>query len=171
MHGRTDERSTVGATLPGDTVGPRRIDNGVTMNGTDDPLETSWNALTTHWDDDDSHRAFVALAQSLGRLPDAAARYKTLRDDPVRGALAQKGLERILKVAMLALSPPRRHTTTVRRGRDWVTGAAVAMALVTCTLLLARVTKIEALGSSWVLTIEWAVAMVVPWSKVLRRDD
>ncbi|MBW2460321.1 MAG: hypothetical protein JRH11_01660, partial [Deltaproteobacteria bacterium] len=45
-----------------------------------DPIDVAWNEVEGAWDDRDAHKRFVALCQSLGRLPEAGRRYREVRE-------------------------------------------------------------------------------------------
>ncbi len=136
---------------------------------TDDPIETAWRALLPAWDDDARHKSFVALAQSLGRLPDAAARYRGVRDDEALGANARRGIDQVLKVAMLTLTPPRRSAPPPKG--VWAAAVSFAMLLVVATLLLSHITHVRALQSPWLIAVELVVTALIPWSKLMRRPE
>lgn len=140
----------------------------MSLEASEDPLDLAWRSLLTAWDDDARHKSFVALAQSLGRLPDAAARYRGVRDDEALGANAQRGIDQILKVAMLTLTPARREAPPPKGA--WAAAVAFAMLLVVATLLLAHVTHLRALASPWVILFEMVASAVIPWSKLMRRE-
>jgi hypothetical protein len=80
---------------------------------TDDVIfETLWSRVVASWDDDKPHAALLDYALRHERLPDAAGRYRALKDDPEKAARAQKKLDGIVVAAtqmMLAMkSPPAR---------------------------------------------------------------
>ncbi|MEZ4407454.1 MAG: hypothetical protein R3A52_13410 [Polyangiales bacterium] len=141
----------------------------MSLEASEDPLDLAWRSLLTAWDDDARHKSFVALAQSLGRLPDAAARYRGVRDDKALGANAQRGIDQILKVAMLTLTPPPREARPPKGA--WAAAVAFAMLLIVATLLLSHLTQVRALASPWVVLVEMVIAAVIPWSRLMRRED
>ncbi len=142
------------------------------MSDADDPIETAWSALLNEWESDDRHRAFVALAASLQRLPDAARHYREGLDDATRGARSKQGIDAVLRVAYLALSPPPRgeHEIT-RRARAWLLPMSVAMALVVLSLLGSQALHQPALSSPWVLAAETLGALLVPWQRLRLGDE
>jgi len=137
------------------------------VSDADDPIETAWSALLNDWESDDRHRAFVALAASLQRLPDAARHYRAGLDDAARGARSKAGIDAVLRVAYLALSPPPRgeHEIT-RRAKAWLLPMSVAMALVVTTLLTSQALHRPALSSPWVLAAESLAALLIPWHRL-----
>jgi len=137
-----------------------------------DPIETAWSTLAGDWESDDRHRAFVALASSLTRLPDAARRYRTSLADPALAVRAQQGIDAILRVAMLTLTPPKRseHEIT-RNARRWLLPMVAAMTLVVLTLLVAMMSHQPQLASKWVLVAEVLVVVLIPWGRLTARDE
>jgi len=75
-------------------------------------FETLWGRVLEAWDDDKPHAALLEYALKHERLPDAAGRYRALKDDPAKGERAKKKLDGIVVAAtqmMLAMkSPPAR---------------------------------------------------------------
>lgn len=142
------------------------------MSDETDPIETAWNTLIDDWESDDRHRAFVALASSLSRLPDAARYYRASLADPPRAVRAQQGIDAILRVAMLTLTPPRRseHEIT-RNARRWLLPMVAAMTLVVLTLLAAQMSHQPRLASLWVLGAEVLVVVLIPWDRLSSRDE
>ena len=71
-----------------------------------DPLEAAWQALLDAWPEEGAHRKFLALAETLDRLPDAGSRYRGIKDealragDTARAAEAEAGIERLITRAM-----------------------------------------------------------------------
>ncbi len=80
-----------------------------------DPVDAAWAELEAHWDDPDAHKRFLALCLTFGRLPDAGARYRKVKEqDPARAERAGQQLEAVLAAATIALyeskSPaPQKH--------------------------------------------------------------
>ena len=76
-----------------------------------DPLlEALWQKTLEAWDDDKRHAACLEHALREKKLPDLAARYKALKDDPEKGELAKKRIDAILTAAtqmMLTMKTPR----------------------------------------------------------------
>ncbi len=142
------------------------------MSDETDPIETAWSNLVGDWESDDRHRAFVALAASLSRLPDAARHYRASLAEPSRAVRAQQGIDSILRVAMLTLTPPKRseHEIT-RNARRWLLPMVAAMTLVVLTLLGAMMSHQPQLASKWVLFAEVLVVVLIPWDRLTSRDE
>lgn len=129
-----------------------------------DPIDEAWNALLSQWQREDQHRAFVALASALERLPDAASRYRALRDDTDLGEGARRGLERVLAAAMATLSPDR-HDAAPPRSNYLLAGAALACLWI-ATPVIAKILNRQDLLHPWVFALELAVVLLIPWSRL-----
>lgn len=69
-----------------------------------DPVDAAWAELESHWSDPDAHKRFVGLCAALGRLADAGARYRKVKDeDPTRADEASKRMAAVLTAATVAL--------------------------------------------------------------------
>ena len=71
------------------------------MKAPDPSLDALWKHVLDHWDDDAAHRAFLDYCQNQEALAEAAVRYRGMKGDRDRGAVAEK---RLTAVAMLAMS-------------------------------------------------------------------
>ncbi len=99
-----------------------------------DPLEAAWQKLDAEWDEPRAHEKFIALASTLGRLPDAGAHYKEVRDkhaDPARRESARKHIDALFGIAMRSLGAMK---TEKPKGQDKrvlfiAFGIAIAFAL------------------------------------------
>jgi hypothetical protein len=134
------------------------------MSDPTDPLDTAWQELSSQWDADERHRTFVALAAALDRLPDAASRYRALRDDPERGAQAKRGLEKVLGAAMARLSAERRDPPAVRS--NYLLALTALGCLWIGTLVVARILNRSDLLHPWVFALELAVVLLTPWRRL-----
>lgn len=94
-----------------------------------DPLDQAWDKVDRAWEDEERHRAFVALAQALGRLADAGRRYRAASAEPGRAETASRMLDRILALAMADLGRLREPPDTSPRRWVLAIGYAVAIAL------------------------------------------
>ena len=78
----------------------------------DGALETLWRNALDHWDSDAAHRAFLEYCRTHDQLVEAAVRYRGMRGDHARGAVAEKKLTAITALAFARLesarSPDRR---------------------------------------------------------------
>jgi hypothetical protein len=100
----------------------------------DDPIfEALWARALEAWDDDKPHAALLEHALRNECLPDLAGRYRALKDDPAKGARAQKRIDAIVVAAtqmlMATKTPP--HTKTPWQ---WTAAAALMFAIV-CAFL------------------------------------
>lgn len=73
----------------------------------DPVLEALWQRITDNWDDEKAHGAFLSHCHETSQLGEAAARYRALKDDEVRGPHAQKRLGAIALLATNALLAER----------------------------------------------------------------
>jgi hypothetical protein len=85
-----------------------------TSGGDDDPrdaiLDALWSRALVAWDDDKVHAAMLEHALRAQVLPDLAGRYRSLTEDPERGAIARKKLDALVVAAtqsLLAMKTPR----------------------------------------------------------------
>jgi hypothetical protein len=77
---------------------------------TDAVLEALWKRVLETWDDEKAHAAVIDHAMREHRLPETAARYRALVEDPDKGALAKKKLDAIVVAAtqmLMALKTPK----------------------------------------------------------------
>lgn len=81
-------------------------------------LAPLWDAVAAKWETPGLHELFLQACHNEQKLDLAAARYRALREDPVRGAQAQAAIERIVALAETALAQsafPRSRVTRNRR--------------------------------------------------------
>ena len=101
----------------------------------DSALETLWKHALDHWDNDAAHRAFLEYCQKHGQLVEAAMRYRGMKGDHARGAVAETKLAAITALALARLetarSPDRR-----KQGR-WLGLVLVALFVAATLGLLA----------------------------------
>jgi hypothetical protein len=62
-------------------------------------FEALWEKVLSAWDDDKVHASLLEYAITAERLPDAAGRYRSLKDDPEKGERAKKRLDAIVIAA------------------------------------------------------------------------
>ncbi len=137
---------------------------------TEDPIELAWTKLRGNWDDDAAHKAFVGLAVALQRLPDAARHYRESVADEALQARAKAGIDAVLRVAMLSLTPPKRDPhAAVQRTRRVLGRIAAGMLVVVGTLWAARGFQASQLASFGFIAVELAVVFVVPWERLTGR--
>lgn len=89
-------------------------------NAAENAFEAAWTRALTDFSDDDAHRQFLAVAQSLGKLPEAGRRYRLELEnaqDDTRRAQAQAQIDRLLILAMSTMgalkAPPDSGRTRV----------------------------------------------------------
>jgi hypothetical protein len=74
-------------------------------------FEALWQLVLDHWDDDKAHAALIEFALRTEQLPEAAGRYRKLKEDPAKAERAQKRLDAIVVAAtqlmMSMKTPPR----------------------------------------------------------------
>jgi hypothetical protein len=91
----------------------------------DAALETLWKHVTSHWEDEAAHRAFLEHCRLSDRLVEAAVRYRGMKGDHARGALAEKKLAAIAVLALARLETERSPSPAKRNNA----AAYVLMAL------------------------------------------
>lgn len=97
--------------------------------GSDIVFDTLWNRVLEAWDDDKPHHAILDYALKSQRLPDLAGRYRALKDDPEKGARAQKKIDGIVVAAtqmMMAMKSPARTKTPA----SWTISIGIISAIV-----------------------------------------
>jgi len=134
-----------------------------------DPIDSAWSALLERWDEPARHKAFVALAASLDRLPDAAARYRAVEADPARAEGAAQGKERVLAAALAHIDAlPRTTREEARRHGRWLVPVAALGLLYAVSLMGAELLQRPALRSPLTLALETAAVALLPWRRMLR---
>jgi hypothetical protein len=81
----------------------------------DTAFEALWKSVLDRWQDERVHGAFLEYCQSTDQLPEAAARYRGMKGDRDRSALAEKRLAGIAIAALAKLHATRSPAT--RPGR------------------------------------------------------
>jgi hypothetical protein len=75
-------------------------------------FEALWKSVVDRWQDEPAHGAFLEYCQATDQLAEAAARYRGMKGDRDRSAVAEKRLAGIAIVALAKLhatrSPPAR---------------------------------------------------------------
>lgn len=101
----------------------------VAIGDKDAIFEALWKRVEEAWDDDKPHAAVLEHALKAEKLPDLAGRYRALKDDPEKGARAQKRIDAIVLAATQMLmsmkTPPRTKTPW-----QWTAAAAIMFAVV-----------------------------------------
>jgi hypothetical protein len=77
-------------------------------------LEILWKHVLEHWQDEAAHRAFLEHCVQANSLVEAAVRYRGMKGDHARGAIAEQKLTAIRALALSRLaasrSPERRRS-------------------------------------------------------------
>jgi hypothetical protein len=97
----------------------------------DSALERLWKHALEHWDNDSAHRAFLEYCQKHGQLVEAAVRYRGMKGDHTRAAVADTKLTTITALALARLETAR---TPDRRKQGRRSGLVVVMLLVAGTI-------------------------------------
>ena len=75
---------------------------------TGDPIfETLWENVVARWDEDKPHAAFLEYAISAKHMPDAAGRYRAMKFDPAKRAVAEKKIQAVIVAATFMLEEMR----------------------------------------------------------------
>jgi len=85
---------------------------------TDQGFELLWTRVLDAWDDPKTHGALLEYAIHKQLLPEAAGRYRALKDDPEKGAEAKKRLDGIVLATtslLMATATPRKKATAAVR--------------------------------------------------------
>jgi ferric-dicitrate binding protein FerR (iron transport regulator) len=87
----------------------------------DRSLDILWQHVLDHWDEEASHRAFLAQAEVTGQLAEAAARYRAASARHERGPMARRQLAAVTTLALMRLEASRSLAPRRRRPRAiWV---------------------------------------------------
>ncbi|MBN2197570.1 MAG: hypothetical protein JW751_32625 [Polyangiaceae bacterium] len=105
----------------------------------DPAVEQSWCRVLAEWDDDRVHQTFLDYCVTTDQLAAAAAHYRELEGDSVRGPRAE---QRLAAITLLAIS--RLEATRTPPPRLRLQGAAVAI-----TVLLLAVSLAVLLYAAW----------------------
>jgi hypothetical protein len=82
----------------------------------DPAFEALWKSVLDRWQDERAHGAFLEYCQTTDQLAEAAARYRGMKGDRDRSAVAEKRLAGIAVVALAKLHATR--SQAVRPGRS-----------------------------------------------------
>jgi hypothetical protein len=81
----------------------------------DEGFDALWAKVIEDWGDEKRHAAILAYALETENLPELAGRYRALKDDPEKGAYAQKRIDAIVVSATQMLAsmktppPPKQN--------------------------------------------------------------
>lgn len=105
------------------------VDPHDALGDADAIFQALWARALEAWDDDKPHGALLEHALRTEQLPQLAGRYRALKDDPEKGARAQKKIDGIVVAAtqmlMATKTPPRTKTPW-----QWTATAAVLFGLI-----------------------------------------
>ena len=106
----------------------------------DAAFEALWKNVLDHWDEDRAHGAFLELCQATDQLAEAAARYRGMKGDRDRSAVAEQRLAGIAIVALAKLESTRSKAPRARRLGSFILAGALGLAsiLILGYLLLSR---------------------------------
>ena len=83
-------------------------------------LDVLWKNVEARWNDDKAHAAFLEFAAAKGELPEAAGRYRDIKDaGGERSEMAAKKLSAIMVIAMQMLASER--TDPGKKPPKWLT--------------------------------------------------
>src|SRR3954464_6034025 len=83
----------------------------------DSAFEALWKSVLDRWQDERAHGAFLEYCQATDQLAEAAARYRGMKGDRDRSAIAEKRLAGIAIVALAKLHATR--SPAAHSGRRW----------------------------------------------------
>lgn len=97
-----------------------------------DALDAAWEKVLEAWDDDETHRKFVALCQSFKRLDFAGSHYREIANDEKdeRQPVAKKQIDRILAAAMATLETTKTEPSPAPRRKVMLFALMMATALI-----------------------------------------
>ena len=94
----------------------------------DAAFEALWKNVLDHWDEERAHGAFLELCQATDQLAEAAARYRGMKGDRDRFAVAEKRLAGIAIVALAKLEATRSKAPAGRRVGGLILAASFGLA-------------------------------------------
>jgi len=94
-------------------------------------LDTLWKHTLDHWDDEAAHRAFLEYCREHDQLALAAARYRGMKGDHQRGAVAENKLTAITALALARLESAR---SPDRRKPSRAVGYALVVLFIAATI-------------------------------------
>jgi hypothetical protein len=94
-------------------------------------LDTLWKHTLDHWEDEAAHRAFLEYCREHDQLALAAVRYRGMKGDHQRGALAEKKLMAITALALARLESTR---SPDRRKPSRAVGYALVVLFIAATI-------------------------------------
>ncbi|MEO7038324.1 MAG: hypothetical protein ABI548_30420 [Polyangiaceae bacterium] len=106
----------------------------------DAAFEALWKNVLDHWDEDRAHDAFLELCQATDQLAEAAGRYRGMKGDRNRSAVAARRLAGIAIVALAKFEATRSKAPRARRTAGFIAAAALGLAsvVILAHLLMSR---------------------------------
>ncbi len=105
----------------------------------DETLEEAWAAVDEGWDDDDAHKRFIAVCDAIGRLDEAGARYRAVKEsEPERAEEAQRRIDQVVTRALLTLQSQRVEPSDEPRRRLFWVSVVVFLAILLTTMWMIR---------------------------------
>ncbi|MFO0742041.1 MAG: hypothetical protein U0270_39450 [Labilithrix sp.] len=101
-------------------------------------FEALWKRCLEAWDEDKPHQAILEHSLKSEKLPDLAGRYRALKDDPDKGARAQKKIDGIVLAATQMLMATKTPAAT-KTPWQWTAAAAAIFAIVITYLVYALI--------------------------------
>ena len=97
----------------------------------DPTFEALWKNVLDRWQDERAHGAFLEYCQTGEKLAEAAARYRGMKGDRDRSAVAEKRLAGIAIVALAQLHATRSQAAPpVRRTGNLILAGCLGLAAV-----------------------------------------
>jgi hypothetical protein len=95
----------------------------------DPAFEALWKNVLDKWDEERAHGAFLEHCQATDQLAEAAARYRGMKGDRDRSAVAEKRLAGVAIVALAKLEATRSKLPQApRRTGSWILATSFGLA-------------------------------------------
>ena len=105
-----------------------------------DPLRVAFERVVENFDDDLAHTRVLALAKTLGRIPDVGTMYRELRArDPSRARAIDRRIDRLFAAVMKDLELTRtdpEETSRIRRKLLFI-ALVLALLMIGCVIFAA----------------------------------
>jgi hypothetical protein len=116
--------------LPPLPLGDEERDRLLATTG-DEGFEVLWAKVEAEWSDEKIHIALLEYAISRKLMPEAAGRYRVMRDDDAKRAVAEKRLNAIVTAATFMLEQTRTVAPERTNRKLSYLGFAVSLLLLT----------------------------------------
>lgn len=105
----------------------------------DETLEEAWSETLERWDDDDAHKRFIAVCDAIGRLDEAGARYRAVKEsDPERAEQADRRIDQVVGRALATLQSKRVEPSDEPRRRLFWVSVVLFLAILLSTMWMIR---------------------------------